>query len=275
MTIPIRWQLENEVCEAYAVKEQTSSSLHGHCHFLLTLITRGEGVQTLNGEDIPFSPGQMFLLSPADFHKNTLSEGESYDYYGVKFPYELLDKRLSGICAINSFPITLKLPDESFSVAKSIFERLIKEYESGSTLIASQLYMQTMIEQLVIIAIREYAKGAGEVQSAFLNRALGYLYSHFSEGITVNDAALFMGYTPNYFNTVFRRSIGVPFGKYLREMRLTYASNLLKSCDMPITEVALESGFESSAHFSRSFHEKYGASPQEYRKKHTVKENIV
>ena len=56
MSIPIRWQLQNEVCEAYEVKNQVSSSLHGHYYFLITLITRGEGVQTLNGEEIPFSP---------------------------------------------------------------------------------------------------------------------------------------------------------------------------------------------------------------------------
>ena len=80
-----------------------------------------------------------------------------------------------------------------------------------------------------------------------------------------------MGYTENYFNSIFKNSIGVPFGKYLRELRLTYASNMLKSCDLPITEIAIESGFENSAHFSRSFHEKYGKSPKEYRKEQREK----
>lgn len=275
MAIPIRWQLKNEICEAYSVKNQTSSALHGHYHFLLTLITRGEGVQTLNGEDIPFSPGRIFILSPADFHKNTLREGESYDYYGVKFPYELLDRRLSGLCALNKLPITAKLSDGAFDVAKQIFERLIEEFREGSERVANQLYLQTMVEQLIIIALREYSEGDSSLQSAFLNRALGYLYTHFYESITIGDAAEYMGYTPNYFNTVFKNSLGVPFGKYLRELRLTYASNLLKSCEMPITEVAMESGFENSAHFSRSFHEKFGISPKEYRKKYCLKKGYA
>ena len=207
MAIPVRWQLKNEVCEAYAVKNQTSSPLHGHYHFLLTLITRGEGVQTLNGKEIAFSPGQVFILSPADFHKNTLKDAESYDYYGVKFPYELLDKRISELCAINKFPITLKLSENAFATAKEIFERLIEEFDSGSERIANRLYMQTMVEQLIIISMREYSKKEISVHSAFLNRALGYLYSHFCENITVNDAAEYMGYTPNYFNTVFKKSV--------------------------------------------------------------------
>ena len=270
MAIPIRWHLENDTCEAYSVKNQTASALHGHYHFLLTLITRGEGVQTLNGEDIPFSPGQMFILSPADFHKNTPKSGESYDYYGVKFPYELLDKRLVGLCALNKFPITVKLSEDLFTVAKEIFERLIDEYKNGKDRIACHIYMQTMIEQLMIIAIREYSESGHTVQSAFLNRALGYIYSHFSDNITVCDVAEYMGYTPNYFNTLFKESVGIPFGKHLRELRLSYASNLLKSGDIPITEVAFDSGFENSAHFSRSFHEKFGLSPKEYRKKYNA-----
>ena len=267
MAIPVRWQLKNDVCEAYSVKNQTSSSLHGHYHFLLTLVTRGEGVQTLNGEEVCFSPGQLFILSPADFHKNTLKPGQSYDYYGVKFPYELLTKRLIGLCSLDKFPLTKKLSERAFVVAKEIFERLIEEFECGKDRLANQIYIETMVEQLLIIAIREYSGDESSVQSVFLNRALGYLYSHFYENITVNDAAEFMGYTTNYFNTVFKNSLGSPFGKYLSELRLTYASNLLKSCDLTITEIAFESGFENSAHFSRRFHEKFGLSPKEYRDK--------
>ena len=271
--IPIRWHLQNEVCEAYSVRRQSSSALHGHYCFLITLIISGRGVQTLNGIDIPFSKGQVFILSPADFHKNTLLPGESYDYYGVKFPYELLDKHLSGLCALNKLPLAIKLSNKSFDLAKEIFERLIEECNSDNKKIASDIYIETMIEQLIIISLRESADGAYANQSAFLNRSLGYLYSHFNENISISDAAEYMGYTPNYFNTVFRESMGAPFGQYLRDLRLSYASNLLRSCDMSITEVALESGFESLAHFSRSFHEKYGSSPKEYRRKCTPKED--
>ena len=73
MSIPTRWQLEKDICDAYEAKEHTSSALHGHYHFLLIYITRGRGVQTLNGSEIPFGEGDMFLLSPADFHKNTVA----------------------------------------------------------------------------------------------------------------------------------------------------------------------------------------------------------
>ena len=91
MTMPVRWQMKQAVCDAYEAKNSPSSVLHGHHHFLLTLITRGHGIQILNGREIPFGPNDLFLLSPADFHQNTLPIGESFDHFGVRFPYELLD----------------------------------------------------------------------------------------------------------------------------------------------------------------------------------------
>jgi len=94
MEIPVRWRLEDGCCHAYEATHRESSALHGHHHFLLTLVTAGEGVQTLNGKEIPFGPGDLFLLSPADFHKNTIAPDGFFTYYGLKFTYELLVARI-------------------------------------------------------------------------------------------------------------------------------------------------------------------------------------
>lgn len=272
MEIPVRWHLDHKICYAYEAVRTGSSSLHGHHHFLLTLITQGRGVQTLNGREIPFGPGDLFLLSPADFHKNTVEEGQRFTYYGVKFTYELMDARLSELCALDRLPLYLHLPDQASAIARNIFCQLVEECQNGQDRLGNRAFMQALVEQLIIMALREIKKDTLVCQEAFINRALGYLYSHFSEAITVGDAAAYVGYTPNYFNTCFRQQIGVPFGEYLRQMRLNYAENLLRSSIMPVTEVAYESGFGSLSYFSRCFRDKYNLSPQEYRRNYHEKE---
>ena len=129
-----------------------------------------------------------------------------------------------------------------------------------------------LVEQLIILTLRQFPQVEASRPEVFINRALGYLHSHFSESVTVADAAAYVGYTPNYFNTCFREQMGTPFGVYLRQMRLSYAENLLRSSQMPVTEVADVSGFGSLSYFSRSFCKHYGISPQEYRKNYTEKE---
>lgn len=272
MEIPVRWRMEESVCNAYEAVRNQSSALHGHHHFLLTLITSGTGVQTLNGRQIQFKPNDLFLLSPADFHKNTLADGESFSYYGVKFTYELLDARLSELCALDKLPLYLHLKESVAEVARGVFRQLVEECSNGKERLGNKAYQQALVEQLIILALREMQQNDQVNTEAFINRALGYLYSHFSESITVGDAAAYVGYTPNYFNTCFRQQMGMPFGEYLRQMRLNYGENLLRSSVMPVTEVAYESGFGSLSYFSRSFHEKYGISPQDYRKHYTEKE---
>ncbi len=265
MEIPVRWHLEKGYCHGYAAVRTGSSALHGHHHFLLTLITEGEGVQTLNGREIPFGPGDLFLLSPADFHKNTVPPGGGFSYYGLKFTYELLDARLSGLLALDKLPLYLHLPREAAEVACFLFRQLVAEC-AGEEQPGSRAYLQAMVEQLMILALRHMKSEDRVCPEAFINRALGYLYSHFSENITVGDAAAYVGYTPNYFNTCFHRQMGLPFGEYLRQLRLNYAENLLRSSVVPVTEVASESGFGSLSYFSRCFRDQYGVGPQQYRK---------
>lgn len=272
MTIPVRYAMDEVVCDAYEAVRTQSSTLHGHHHFLLTLITQGSGIQTLNGREIPFQPDDMFFLSPADFHKNTLAEGESFSYYGLKFAYELLDDRLTDLCALDQLPMHMHLQEPDATVAREAFRQLVEECEHGKDRPGSKAYQQALAEQLIILALRQIKQDDQQRPEVFINRALGYLHSHFSESITVANAAAYVGYTPNYFNTCFREQMGMPFGEYLRQMRLNYGENLLRSSAMPITDVAYASGFGSLSYFSRSFCKQYGISPLEYRKKYTEKE---
>lgn len=265
MKPPVRFQLDDSVCDAYFVKEMGSSALHGHHHFLLTLITRGEGVQVLNGREIPFAPRDLFLLSPADFHKNLLPRGSSYDYYGVKFPYELLDARLSSLAPLDRFPLHVRLGESEAAEAEAIFSRLVAECAHPDR-VAGAVLRRALVEQLFILALRALPSTEAGRGTVFVNRALGYLYSHFGEAIGVADAAAYVGYTPNYFNSLFREAFGVPFGVYLRGMRLSYAKNLLSAGGAGVTEAAAEAGFLSLSHFSRAFKAEYGASPAAFKK---------
>lgn len=262
----VRWHMEKQICHAYQGESDRSTTLHGHNHFLLTLITEGSGIQTLNGKEIVFHENDMFLLSPADFHKNTLLPGQSFSYYGVKFSYELMDARLSEVCALDKLPLYLRLPESAAQTAKTIFAQLVAECRDGQEQVGSRAYLQAMVEQLIILALRQIKQDRFVQPEAFSNRVLGYLYSHFSESITVADAAAYMGYTPNYFNTCFRKHMGMPFGEYLSDMRLNYAENLLRSGTVSATEIAYEAGFASLSYFSRCFQKKYKLAPREYRK---------
>ena len=53
--------------------------------------------------------------------------------------------------------------------------------------------------------------------------------------------------------------------KYLMEVRLSKAAELLKETDEPISRISSKVGFHQVSHFGKCFREKTGYPPREYR----------
>ena len=92
-----------------------------------------------------------------------------------------------------------------------------------------------------------------------------FVQTHFSEPITVRDAASLIDYSDAHFMRVFRKETGVTFGEYLADYRLRYASYLLREQPDSIGAIASMCGFDNFSYFIRRFRRKYGMSPREYR----------
>jgi AraC-like DNA-binding protein len=56
----------------------------------------------------------------------------------------------------------------------------------------------------------------------------------------------------------------------IRAYRLQRAADLIRQDAGNLSEIAFRTGFSSLSHFSRTFHEEYGCSPSEYKKRYTT-----
>jgi transcriptional regulator GlxA family with amidase domain len=63
----------------------------------------------------------------------------------------------------------------------------------------------------------------------------------------------------------FQKDIGLSPAEYRQKLRLERACWLLEHTDLSVTDVALECGFQDSAHFSRSVKKTFGVSPRQLR----------
>ena len=66
---------------------------------------------------------------------------------------------------------------------------------------------------------------------------------------------------------LFKDYTGISPGQYQLQLKLKRSIDLLHDPDMPIKEIAMESGFQSIYYYSRLFKKKLGCSPAAYRKK--------
>ena len=70
---------------------------------------------------------------------------------------------------------------------------------------------------------------------------------------------------PLPFFKLFRAYTGLSFTDFVTRERLHIAENLLKKPDLTITEVSLESGFNSISTFNRVFLKSKNVSPTDFR----------
>ena len=87
---------------------------------------------------------------------------------------------------------------------------------------------------------------------------------NLSSGMSIADYAQTMGLNPDYLGRVFRRSVGVTFGSYLRDRRLLMAKSLLLQGGMSMKDIAGRIGFHDPLYFSRVFRKRIGVAPSEY-----------
>ena len=71
--------------------------------------------------------------------------------------------------------------------------------------------------------------------------------------------------SPYHFLRTFRAVTGVTPHQWLLRARLRDAAGRLAATSTPVTNVALDVGFDDLSNFTRSFRAEFGASPREYR----------
>ena len=76
-----------------------------------------------------------------------------------------------------------------------------------------------------------------------------------------------------HFARSFKQAFGLPPHRYLLTRRVERAVALLRDTDMPITEIAFDTGWESLGTFGRTFHDITGESPGAMRSRERAKAN--
>lgn len=84
--------------------------------------------------------------------------------------------------------------------------------------------------------------------------------------LSLQDYAKMLNLSLSSFKRHFISVYKTTPGQWLQEQKLNHACQLLISTGKPINDIAFESGFENSTHFSHLFKKRFGLSPLKYRK---------
>ena len=101
----------------------------------------------------------------------------------------------------------------------------------------------------------------------FFDRLKETISLHLSESnIKVEDIGAEIGLSRVQLYRKVKAITGLSPNELLRSMRLRKAHELITGTDMPISEIAYDTGFSSPGYFSKCFRDEYGVSPSDIRK---------
>jgi AraC family transcriptional regulator len=98
-------------------------------------------------------------------------------------------------------------------------------------------------------------------------KVLIYIEEHLDEPIALENMAKIAKISPYYFHRLFRAYVGETVSDYTKRIRLQRAAERLLYSDTPITDIALDTGYDTPSSFTKAFNQRMFQSPSQYRKK--------
>ena len=109
-------------------------------------------------------------------------------------------------------------------------------------------------------------KKRGNQMNLMISSIKGYIKSHFTNDISLNDIAEHVHLSPAYVSQLFKQETGENISTYITTLRIEKAKMLLRDPQEKLYDVSLLIGFSSSAYFTRLFKKHTGMTPSEYRR---------
>lgn len=114
----------------------------------------------------------------------------------------------------------------------------------------------------------------GTIMSETLISTISYLYENMSEPIDAKSITQDLYISKNILRIQFKSTLDSSYKEILSQFRVRYAEALLTTTNLPIMDIAIESGFGSDRTMTRVFFSINGISPGEFRKqRHLAEQN--
>lgn len=142
-------------------------------------------------------------------------------------------------------------------------ERLIAEYTQK--LIGYDMACGCLMSGILLEILRRN-RAVSSQDGNVTKRILDYIHENYAGPITNKSIAEHFGFHPNYLSSLVKAGTGLPMHKYILQVRLLHATELIETGLFGINEVAERTGFCDVFYFSKYFKSAMGVTPTEFAK---------
>ncbi len=256
---------------------------HNHNFYELILVEKGVGIHCRNKVNFSYKPGDIFLLTPADYHEFIIQEHTQFIY--LKFTDQYISELIpmsSNQSWKSAVHLLLKLNHVSFEPIVrnvnesnkifSIVKILLSEFR-GKNVFSSEI-IQTLFIALLSVLIREINHPTNEnkwltLGGEKIDQILSYInmYALDKERMRVNNLARKFAMSENYISIFVKKHSGLSIQSHIMHYKMRAAEKLLKESQYNINEIAVELGFSDAGHLNKMIRRYFSCTPSAMRNK--------
>ena len=258
---------------------------HWHYEFQLTYVVRGTISVFFNQQTIDLHEGQGIYINPEVLHMIR----DRYDSDAMFISLDVSPKLLTSFpnsvfersyvkpvfCSSAADAVILdpgvfwqkKILDEAMSIEQDYKSRSFGwELAVSSSLYAIWKELVCHLHESLEEHDAPAADGARMRRNQRIKEILSYIREHFTEKITLDEIAKHLPLSTNECCRFFKKNMNCTLFEYITEYRLSKSMELLEHTDLPVSQIAYESGFGSSSYFIEKFRKNVGMTPAAFRK---------
>lgn len=227
-------------------------------------------IYVMDGEAMLCPGNQKFHVRANDIV--FIPSKQQYSSYGIKYPFYYLGIAFEADMYNTSLDIKTHDQNNYFYNKFKEIKRKWTNKDYGFLLETKAMIYSLFAELMREQNLNKYPAG----HYSIINKAQKYINTNINNPyFSIDELVSYSEVSDTYFRKIFKDFYGTTPVKYITNLRITNAKELLVSTNMPINKIAEQTGFINLYYFSNTFKSIVGESPLNYRKSHNFVYNNI
>ena len=245
---------------------------HWHKEYEIIFVKSGWRQLTLNADTLYLRSGDIVLINPGVLH-SAIPKAAVYECVlfgldiGIKQHLARYDEGRAILAQEREIPIFTVKENPKIKQAATILKIAMSGRKAGYELSAlsaiATIFSEVILNKLSIKASEQSLKFYERLLP--FEKAVSYIENNYGGQISLEKLSEIAGMSRKYFSEYFKKASGKGVVEFLNCYRIERATEMLALTDSPVTEIALDCGFNDLSYFIKTFKKQKNTTPAKYR----------